>query len=121
MIKEIEYLEFAKYYDVTKQAKKYSEEYDMFEKVYICVDTWDFWIARVQKGYNKEYDREDGKWLLERNKIEKPSKGFKLKESTLKIVFEEDEGFDNWDNEDYDNLDELIEDLDAGFGIGEIQ
>ena len=118
----MKYLDFAKYYDVTKQAKEYSKEYDMYEKVFICVDTWDFWIVRIQKDYNKAYEVEVGKWLMEREKIAKPNKRFQLEESRLKIVFEHDTeaGFENWDNEDYDNLEDVVEDLDEGFGIGEI-
>ena len=35
------------------------------------MDTHDFWISRLLKGYNSEFEQEEGKWLIERNKIDK--------------------------------------------------
>lgn len=71
-------MEFAKYYNVSNlvEEMKKAEEIDgyptgddKFEGVYVCMDTNDFWISRINKGYNEEYEREDGKYLVERNKI----------------------------------------------------
>ncbi len=71
-------MEYAKYYNVSKIVEKMqkSEEIDCyptgddkFEGVYVCMDTNDFWISRINKGYNEEYEPEDGKYLVERNKF----------------------------------------------------
>lgn len=71
-------MEFAKYYDVSKivddmQAKKEIDCYptgeDKFKGVYVCMDTNDFWISRILKGYNEEYERDDNMYLVERNKF----------------------------------------------------
>lgn len=71
-------MEFAKYYNVNNLVKEmqeleeiecYPTDNEKFEGVYICMDTNDFWISRINKGYNEEYEREDGKYLVERNKI----------------------------------------------------
>ena len=71
-------MEFAKYYNVSnlveemqkaKEIDCYPTNDDKFEGVYVCMDTNDFWISRILKGYNEEYEVEDGKYLVERNKI----------------------------------------------------
>jgi hypothetical protein len=76
--KENDVMEFAKYYDASNLVEEmqkaeeidcYPTDNDKFEGVYVCMDTNDFWISRINKGYNKEYEREDEKYLVERNKI----------------------------------------------------
>ena len=71
-------MEYAKYYDTTKIVEKMQEAKELdcyptgehkYEGVYVCMDTKDFWISRINKGYNKEYEPEEGKYLVERNKI----------------------------------------------------
>lgn len=71
-------MEFAKYYDVSKvvdemQIKKEIDSYptgdDKFVGVYVCMDTNDFWISRILKGYNEEYEEDENMYLVERNKI----------------------------------------------------
>lgn len=72
-------MEFAKYYNVTKlvdeMIKKNEidsypiEEDDKFVGVYVCMDTNDFWISRISKDVNEDYDHEEGIYLVERNKI----------------------------------------------------
>lgn len=71
-------MEFAKYYNVSNLVEKmqkaeeidcYPTDNDKFEGVYVCMDTNNFWISRINNGYNEEYNREDGKYLVERNKI----------------------------------------------------
>lgn len=71
-------MEFAKYYNASNLVEEmqkageidcYPIDNDKFEGVYVCMDTNDFWISRINKGYNEEYDREDGKYLVERNKL----------------------------------------------------
>ena len=71
-------MDFAKYYEVShivddmmmkNEIACYPTGEDKFEGVYVCMDTNDFWISRINKGYNEEYEKEDGKYLVERNKI----------------------------------------------------
>ena len=67
-----------KYYDVSKivenmQKNKEIDCYPIgdnkFCGVFVCMDTNDFWIARINKGYNEDYEKEEGKFLVERNRI----------------------------------------------------
>lgn len=71
-------MEFAKYYDISSIVEKmqndgeidsYPRGKDKFSGVYVCMDTNDFWISRINKGYNEEYEPDDEKYLVERNKI----------------------------------------------------
>ena len=71
-------MEFAKYYEISRIVDDMMEKNEVdcyptgdnkFEGVYVCMDTNDFWISRINKGYNEEYEREEGKYLVERNKI----------------------------------------------------
>lgn len=72
-------MEFAKYYNVSnliedmqkaKEIDCYPTDNDKFEGVYVCMDTNDFWISRILKGYNEKYERDDNMHLVERNKID---------------------------------------------------
>lgn len=54
-------MEFAKYYNAShlveemqkaKEIDCYPTDNDKFEGVYVCMDTNDFWISRINKGYN---------------------------------------------------------------------
>ena len=71
-------MEFAKYYDVSKivddmQTKEEIDAYptgeDKFRGIYVCMDTNDFWISRILKGYNEEYEQDEDMYLVERNKF----------------------------------------------------
>lgn len=71
-------VKFAKYYDVSdvvdvmienKEIDCYPTGEEKFKGVYICMDTNDFWISRINKGYNEEYEEDEDKYLVERNKI----------------------------------------------------
>lgn len=114
--------EFAKYYDITDVAKEHNSlSYKDYEKIFICVDTWDYWIARIMKNTNDEYEHEEGVFLIERNKIEKSTKssGIDSKKQLLKILDEDD--LSNWDNLQCDSLGNAIEQLEDGFGIGTLE
>ena len=76
--KKNDLMKLAKHYDVsnlivdmqkTGEIDCYPTGYDKFEGVYVCMDTNDFWINRINKGYNEEYEKNDEKYLIERNKI----------------------------------------------------
>lgn len=71
-------MEFAKYYDVSdivdimiknEEIDCYPTGEEKFEGVYVCMDTYDFWISRISKGYNEGYEKDERKYLVERNKI----------------------------------------------------
>jgi hypothetical protein len=71
-------MEFAKYYNVSEIVEKMQENEEIygyptgnnkFLGVYVCMDTNDFWISRINKGYNEDYEEDDSKYLVERNKI----------------------------------------------------
>ena len=88
-------MEFAKYYNVSNLVEEmqkaeeidcYPTDNDKFEGVYVCMDTNDFWISRINKGYNEEYEREDGKYLVERNKISIYDVMDKLHELYLSLI-----------------------------------
>lgn len=72
-------MKFARYYNVTKLVDEMikkneidsypTKEDDKFVGVYVCMDTNDFWISRISKDVNEDYDYEEGSYLVERNKF----------------------------------------------------
>lgn len=70
-------MKYAKYYNVLSFVEKMTENGevtypagdDKYIGIYICMDTNDFWISRILKGYNEEYEEDPGKYLVERNKF----------------------------------------------------
>ena len=147
-------MRFAKYYNVTKlvddmQKKKEIDTYpteakDKFVGVYVCMDTNDFWISRISKDLNEEYDYEEGIYLVERNKIDiyavadklfelykkrlstDLSKNachgyfdqFKAKDICRTVIMLDDlDGLSNWDNCEAESLEDAIDIIDGGFGI----
>lgn len=72
-------MEFAKYYNVSdivdnmiknEEIDCYPTGEEKFDGVYVCMDTNDFWISRINKGYNEDYEKDENKYLVERNKID---------------------------------------------------
>ena len=71
-------MEFAKYYNVTSIIKDMIEKEEIYgysnakelnyEGVYVCRDTNDFWICRINKGVDEDYEESDG-YLVERNMV----------------------------------------------------
>ena len=114
--------EFAKYTEITDLYKKYNtalRDSDGYIRFFICLDVNDFWLIRVLEGFNIDYEKEEGTYLLERNNIPKDnnSEGLDL----LKVIeIIKDDGFENWDIEEYSDLSDLIEDIDNGFGINNL-
>lgn len=140
-------MEYAKYYNATNIAKEmfknkelndYTEE--NLKGVFVCNDSNDFWICRLLEGYNDEYEKVDGLWLIERNKInkfdllsyieEKENKNFcvsnkrELHEVLSKlnvkhiiktvIKMDDNECLMNWDNKECLSYEECIEVLEDG-------
>lgn len=71
-------MEFAKYYNVSdivdqmqvnEEIDGYPSGVDKFKGVYVCMDTNDFWVSRILKGYNEDYSQAENKYLVERNRI----------------------------------------------------
>lgn len=151
---EVIFMRFAKYYNVTKlvddmQKKEEIDTYpteakDKFVGVYVCMDTNDFWISRISKDLNEEYDYEEGIYLVERNKIDiyavadklfelykkrlptDLSKNtchgyfdqFKAKDICRTVIMLDDlDGLSNWDNCEAESLEDAIDIIDGGFGI----
>lgn len=148
-------IKFAKYYDVTELVNKmikenkldcYSDCIDSLVGIYICSDTRDFWIARINKDTNEDYEEKEGIFLIERNKIdnwnviEKVCEVFNrrlpilytkidmhnfinttpikwLLESVLLI--DDLNGLENWDNLQCESLEKAIDTLADIYGIEE--
>ena len=109
---------FAKYTEITDYAFKVNPDYqnDSYVRFFICPDVWDFWLIRILEGYDEEYDKEEGSFILERNKIEMDNKGETLSIRKLNKILKEDD-FSNWDMQQGYDIEELIDQLDDGFGI----
>lgn len=147
-------MRFAKYYNVTKlvndmQKKEEIDTYPIeenakFAGVYVCMDTNDFWISRINKNVNEDYDYEEGTYLVERNKFDiytVVDKLFKLYSKKLPttlnkntchryfdqfrtkdicraiIMLDDWDGLSNWDNCEAESLENAIDIIDGGFGI----
>lgn len=146
-------MRFAKYYNVTKlvddmQKREEIDSYptgenDKFVGVYVCMDTNDFWISKISKDLNKDYDREEGTYLIERNKFsifDVADKLFELYEKRLPMTlnkntchryFNRFEAKDicravimlddwdgcTWDNCEAESLEAAVDIIDGGYGI----
>ena len=147
-------MEFAQYSYVTKLVNEMTEtneidsyptkEDDKFVGVYVCMDTNDFWISRISKNLNEDYDYEEGTYLVERNKFDiytVADKLFELYDKRLPmilnknichdyfdkfkvkdicravIILDDWDGLSNWDNCEAESLEYAIDIIDGGFGI----
>lgn len=114
--------EFAKYTEITDFAKTVRP--DFFEQGYIrffiCPDVWDFWLCRILKDTNENYETEEGSFVLEREKIAMDKKCENLSISKVRKILENDE-LENWDMKQSFDIQELIGMMDNGFGILNLQ
>lgn len=114
--------EFAKYTEITEFAMKHNPDYKAsgYERIFICPDVHDIWLVRILKGSRYEEDEgyveDENNYILERDKIERDNRNSSLSLSKVRRIVEED-GFDNWDLIQGDDIEELIDNLDDGFGI----
>ena len=114
--------EFAKYTEITDFAFSVNPGYkkEGYVRFFICPDVWDFWFVRILKGFEctdeDGYIENENSYILERNKVEMDTKGQKLTLSKLRQIIEEDDG-GNWDFEQGEDIEELIEMIDCGYGI----
>lgn len=112
--------EFGKFTEVTKFAKSIMPDmYDIYERIYICPDTRNWWLIGIQKDINKDYEVEEGTWLCERAEISYISGKVKSAYLNINYVRKALEDFDGclWDNFETSSLEEAIEQIDGGFGI----
>ena len=113
-------IEFGIFTEVTKLAKSVAPNtYDIYEKVYICPDTRNWWIVGIQKDINDKYEKEEGTWLCERADIAYSTEKCRPLYLGMDYVKKALEEFDGscWDNFEASSLEEAIEQIDGGFGI----
>ena len=110
--------EFAKYTDVTKLAFELNPEYEKnsYVKVFLCEDTKVFWISRVLKGFNEEYEEDPDSYLVERERIDKWVRTEKLTKPKAVRILKSD-NLENWDCYQYDSLEDAIESINGGYGL----
>ena len=116
-------LEFGKYTDITNFAKSIdSNNFNHFEKIYICPDTKNWWLSFIEKDVNENYEDEPGVFLIERSNID-----YKINGSLQSSVFHNSEVYvkkvlldwngDIWDNFQVSSLEDAIKTIDGGWGI----
>lgn len=118
--------EFAKYTEITDFAFEVNPNYknEGYVRFFICQDVWDFWFVRILKGYeyveDEGYIENEDNYILERNKISMDKKGQKLTLLKVREIILEDDG-SNWDLQQSEDIDELIDMLADVFGINNLK
>ena len=105
-------IRFAKYYDVSTEAKAHSDEYKTYEKIYVCRDTKNWWITMYQKDINSEFEPEVGTYMIERNNID-----FSDAKNIREVIEYHNTQWDFWDNFECSSEKECIDIIDDGMGI----
>ena len=147
----VEQLEFARYYNMTAKLESMLDagtlvcyEKGQYKCLFVCSDTHDFWVSRVLEGYNSDFEREDGAWLLERNRLDKYEfcafvKELKSDDSVIDsrfardyyieecftrdeilefvLLFDDSRGIEGWDTHQCASYDACIKVIDGGYGI----
>ena len=110
--------EFGKYTEITKCAFERNAEYERagYTRLFICPDVWNFHFIRVLPGYNGDYQKDESKILVELNEIDVDRKGQNLSMFKLNQILDEDD-FSNYDYHVFTNMEDVIESIDEGFGI----
>jgi hypothetical protein len=142
-------LQFLKNYNVTNLIEKNKEKLMAYKDIgykgiYIAMDVLDMHLFRILSGYNEEYEKEDGVYLVEAERIPKYEVCEKLletknginkainsrnevnetinkynKEDILlcTLLIDAERGLENWENEKCFSLEEAIKIIDQGYGI----
>jgi len=118
-------IEFGKYTEVTKRAKEFDKEFfNEYERVFICPDVHNFWIAKILVGINEDYEEQEDCVLIERNNIDEVSaKHLKMPHGLsdnelIDVVLKADsEDGSNWDVLECDSVEDAIEELSDVFGV----
>ena len=141
-------LEFLKVYNVTKLIKEERENLFSYEdvgytEVYISMDVRDAHVFRIIEGYNNEFEKEEGIYLVEREMISKIDIAEKLLEldghykmvsskieadeiikrhsrrkvALATLLLDNDNGLENYEAEECFSLEEAREMVEGGYGI----
>ena len=120
---------FAVYTDVTRIAKKHFPNwFDIYDRVLICPDTNDVWVARIQTGIDAEYESNPDVTLLERNCISYDELGLTCRQLVhadpgmfnrlaVRILQADVDDGGNWDNQEVADVEAAMDLLDGGYGI----
>lgn len=110
--------EFWKYTDITDFAFKHNSEYEesWYVGIYICPDVNSFWLIRLMKDRNEDYDVSEWTYLIEREEIIKDRKDEILTEKKVKEIIENDT-FENYDILECYSKSDAIETIDWGYWI----
>lgn len=109
--------EFAKATDITEFAKKnFPEMYGGCKKIFITTDVNDYHILRVIEGYGKDYEEEEGSFILEWQKIYKMKTDKISSLNRLKKILEQDDG-GNWAYTVFSSFGDVMERVDGGYGV----
>lgn len=121
----------------------YSHKGSRIKEIYICRDTNDMWVARIYENLNSDFDYEEGCYLLEREKIdlyelidfigEIEDTYYIITSKYLGNSFIDDmddkkmiryvlqycdeNGLEGWDNREYSSMEDIVGDIDGGYGI----
>jgi len=120
-MKEIKPLEFGITYDVTDLAKSLDREYTFFEKIFIFVDDFVFWINRIKSGVNSDYEEKEGAFILEYEKIRKKQLSCTINTlAELKEILK-NATFDNDMLQDMPDLKSCIKEVNGGDDIKNLE
>lgn len=110
--------EFAKYTEITDFAFRIMPELkeNGYIRMFICPDSNNYWLQRILKGFDEEYEKDDDSYILERQMLPMDRKGERLSINKLKKLLLEDDG-GNYDYKQSYEIEELIKMVDGGFGI----
>lgn len=113
--------EFAKATEVTEFAfeKRPSYADECYKRFFVCPDVHVTWFFRLLEGFDGEYNREEGSFILERSRISNYYKGQPMTISRLTKIIKDDD-LSNWDYQHSIYVDDLIEMVDGGFGINNL-
>lgn len=143
-------MKFAKYYNVKNKVNEMINEgklsayqKDHYKGLFVCMDTNRFLICRVLEGYDKNYKKVDGAWLIEQNEIsqynfinyiksklklntnanDRTERDFVLERLSLReiiesiLIMDDFDGLENSDTLECKNYKECLDVIDDGFGI----
>ena len=94
----------------------HSPEHRTYKRLFICPDVNNFWLVRILKGFDEDYEEDNDSYILERTGLYMEVKGQSLNCLLLKELLLEDD-FINWDMYVSYDLKELLDRVDDGYGI----
>ena len=113
--------EFAKYTEITNYVlENFKEQYVGYSRFFICPDVHDFQFIRVLPNHGEDYEKDNTKIIAEHQMFPMSRKGENLTIKKLYNLLENDD-LSNWDYHVFHDIDELIERIDDGFGINNLE